>query len=310
VVEYAASSPGNTLRAQSGARPRQDGSIPVKDGSATKTSTSPSPAVVPSADVPNVEKNVLANFPPPPRKIRRRWFTLGHAVRHFVIVAVQGLFVLMEIAFILVIPIHMLLTSYGTQVVATVDQVGVNEHSTNGSDYQITYHYFFQGQLHSYQQEVALHGDSIVQTGQQVPARVMPFWGGTFSVAMVGDVNRLFIKTTAKELWFPLIANTIILWIWLGFLGDTRRVVREGTPVMGARISKRISTAGSKLPTYLITFRFKTSQGVVLTNEINASLAAYKAAQVGTAVTVLYDPARPKQSVAYELCNYEVVDLP
>lgn len=186
----------------------------------------------------------------------------------------------------------------------------MNEHSTTGSDYQITYHYFFQGQLHNYQQEVALHDDSIVQNGQQVPARVMPFWEGTFSAAMVGDVNGQFIKMTAKELWFPLIANTIILWIWLGSLGDTRRVVREGTPALGALISKRISTAGSKLPTYLTTFKFKTSQRVVLRNEINASLAAYKAAQVGTAVTVLYDPVRPKQSVGYELCNYEVVDLP
>lgn len=47
---------------------------------------------------------------------------------------------------------------------------------------------------------------------------------------------------------------------------------------------------------WYVRFKFKTSQGVELKKEIIVTFAAYKAAQVGTAVTVLYDPDLHKVS--------------
>jgi hypothetical protein len=84
-----------------------------------------------------------------------------------------------------------------------------------------------------------------------------------------------------------------------------RRLVREGTLAVGTLIDSRCFTG--KGATNYLRYQFKTADGGVLTKIISVSRAAYEAARMGMAVTVLYDPMRPKRSLAYEYCDYEVV---
>jgi hypothetical protein len=89
-----------------------------------------------------------------------------------------------------------------------------------------------------------------------------------------------------------------------------RRLVRYGTSASGTLTSRRAykSPYPTAFPSFHLSFKFKTSQGMELTQEINVALSVYRSAQIGAAATVLYDPDRPARSVVHEYCKYyEVV---
>jgi hypothetical protein len=96
-----------------------------------------------------------------------------------------------------------------------------------------------------------------------------------------------------------LFAYAIYVSPWL-----TRRLYRSGTAVRGTIASKRMTYG--KTVTRLVTFRFQTPDGRTHTGEMACagSVAEWDAAGAGDPVTVLYDPRRPKRSIAYEFGPY------
>jgi hypothetical protein len=251
------------------------------------TSTAPSPRAT--------------TFPPPPRLIRRRWHSFGHAVWVVLVRAVAAVFILTAIWIALVIPVHLIVARFGTPVVATVSDADTNN--------RIDFKFFYRGQPHSDWQELTPHDYSTVRAGQALPARTMQLWNWTMCVVVVGDADLPLIKEFAKPLLFFDGFVVIFMWVWLSLGADARRLVRGGARVIGTITHKYVSMPGYGLPARRITCKFKTSEGGEFTKTTDVCRAAYKAAQVGAAVTVIYDPARPTRSVAYEYGDYEVVPI-
>ena len=69
---------------------------------------------------------------------------------------------------------------------------------------------------------------------------------------------------------------------------------------------KRIQPGKSK--TYHISYTFDTRDGMEVNAEMKVDQPAYDFAKGGDAVTVLYDPARPKRSAIYKCIQYRALD--
>ena len=96
-----------------------------------------------------------------------------------------------------------------------------------------------------------------------------------------------------------LFAYAIYIKPWL-----TRRLDRSGTAVPGTVVSKRMSRG--KTVTRHLTFTFETPDGQRYTREMDsaAPIRQWDTARAGDPVTVLYNPRRPRRSIACEFGPY------
>jgi hypothetical protein len=86
-----------------------------------------------------------------------------------------------------------------------------------------------------------------------------------------------------------------------------RGLVRNGTATVGKVTGDRevLARQGNN-SWFLVLYTFATSDGREISAQMRISRRAYNDVEANLPVTVLYDPARPSRSVAYEFCMYEI----
>jgi hypothetical protein len=110
----------------------------------------------------------------------------------------------------------------------------------------------------------------------------------------------------------------IFLWIWGIMLSATmllmvrrvwllpRQLVRDGQAVIGRITDKKFEPAGrSKTPTLL--YQYEPADGEMVKSRMSVSRKAFAAAERGSEVVVLYDPAKPRRNLIYDVCEFEAV---
>jgi len=119
--------------------------------------------------------------------------------------------------------------------------------------------------------------------------------------------------------WISAAGLLLVALFWNGILSvfvnaawvapiRTRRLVRNGQAAPGMIMTTRLSRGRST--SYYATFRFEDpATGLEIQREmLLPGKAQYGAAHQGGAVTVLFDPLKPRRALVYELCAYRVLD--
>jgi hypothetical protein len=129
--------------------------------------------------------------------------------------------------------------------------------------------------------EPPLYHKAVIEAGGGVASHVVPiwlfglFWNGVLSV---------FVYFIYYVPW------------------RQRRLCRSGTPVVGTLISKR--AVHGKSTTYYVQYHFVASDGAPYQAKTSTDSRRYHAAIIGAPIVVLYDPTRPRRSVAYDFGPY------
>jgi hypothetical protein len=216
-------------------------------------------------------------------------------------------FILVGIWILFSIPIRIYVQSHGTAVQARVDAKRIHQAKSAVTHY-VHFLYSLNGHAHSDEQQVRSQDYERVHIGQTLPARAMELGFMTVCVTSLQHAN-----STAGALVFALFWDGFIVLFLVLLLrpqAQQRRLVREGTAVPGTIVRDRewLSQYRGRSAFYL-TFSFKTVDGQDITKEIQVPRKSYEIAVIPSPVTVLYDPARPSRSIAYEYCDYEVVPM-
>jgi hypothetical protein len=235
-----------------------------------------------------------AHLPPPPRRVRRRWWGIADWYVHFVISLFIAVCVLAGIAATLWLPMRLIVTAFGTPIVAVEGSTGAGADLKGGGDHAADYRC----------------GDQtyFAVSSESRQARAMRFGNWSMCVVQGEDVS-LAKLTGLTVLMVAILDGVVALCLWAALLPRLaqRRLVRNGAPCGGTLTSAQIGGTG-RGNIFFVAYRFTTLEGVEMTNEHNVVARALRAARAGTtAVTVLYDPRRPKLSVAYEYGSYRVV---
>jgi len=281
-----------------------DGDDPHGGGSATIIITY---GASPSASTRLPSGGSSAGLPPPPRQIRRRAWGIGKWYVSLIVSAFIAVCILAGIAATIWIPMRVAVNAFGKPVDAVQYWAGANSNLKGGSNYSIGYRVTFDGATEDQVLPASEEEFSRFQEGQRVPARALRIWNWSTFVLLDPEVNLLqltFLAVCLLLVAYGLIA--LALWATLFSRLQRRRLVRRGTACTGTLTGTRIGGAG-RGNLYYLSFQFKTPEGVEMTSESDVAFGVYSAARVGTSVTMLYDPARPKRSIAYEYCDYEVV---
>jgi hypothetical protein len=209
-------------------------------------------------------------------------------------------------------PLRLFLRACGRPVVATVNEVIVHHHRSNGDDRPaefIAYQYSLDGQIHSDLQQLISTQFDTIQKGSQISGTAFRLGSWTCSITSAADMHPLGLPAA--------IIIEALLALWAGSvlkkLGNERRLIREGTATIGTVVSRRadrIRPGSNDARRRFITFRFKTADGTEMTTEIQTySTHDYSAAEVGSDRMILYDPMKPRRNLVYEYSQYEVVPL-
>ncbi len=242
-------------------------------------------------------EDIAASFPSPPRIVRRKSGT-GCAV------AFPRLFMLphmlVGIAFALALPAHWYVNNFGTPVTARIDNVEYRVSEKGGGSYDTRYHYEFRGQRF----EESGSGNEHTRIGDIFP-------GHAANVVLFIK----FVPTPDNEdikglFFFALVWNSLMLpfyyVIWYIPIRD-RRLVQYGEATPGV-ITKLWQTTGRGAACHA-QYEYTTPAGDTITRkkrEVNTM--AYLQAREGDVITVLYNPAKPKRGLPYELSDFEIVD--
>jgi Protein of unknown function (DUF3592) len=239
-------------------------------------------------------------LPRPPRTIRRRQDAELAAVLLFFVL---GGFVCFGAFLVGRELIYWQIETQGQPLNATIDDKNVRlQSSRHGSHnaYYLRYYYTYSGQQVLAEQQVPLAAYNHTKIGEEVPTRVLRF--GSW------DVSKLDVPRADGNWIYSLILCGIFgtaAVVTAVSAARKRRLVREGAVAAGEIIGLRARRGRST--TYHARYRFTASDGTNHGKQQKVRSSVYNTLSVGTPVTVLYDPANLKRSLAYECCDYELV---
>jgi hypothetical protein len=212
-------------------------------------------------------------------------------------------FVLVGVGFTLAIPIRFYVQANGTPITAVVDGTHLSRGSKGGITYHVDFHYLLNGRSIADHQQVSKIQYDRARIGQRVAGRAMMLLKWPVCVTQIGSVAGMMAGFTV--FWDAFLVLFISLMV-VPLLRE-KRLISQGTPAAGTITGHHLIRG--KSTAYSITYRYHISDGTEINGRKMVTRTLYNSAVIGSAVTVLYDPAKPKRSVPYEFSNYEVVPL-
>jgi hypothetical protein len=239
--------------------------------------------------------NVL---PPPPRAvaINRR---SGRAL-----LAVRLLFLpymLASLFLLLLVPARLYVHSFGTPVTAVVDRIEPRTTKKGGHWYDVNLHYDFDGRRitedhDTFSNEVGQR----TRVGDAIDGRAVSVFGHVFMLRRAGDVR----STTILFLVVGIFCNGLMsIFYYLAWVLPIRRrwLAKYGQEARGRVTGRKVFYGRSAA--YTVRYTFHTADGRQIDAKSGVSAEGFKAARLDGAVTVLYNPRRPRHSLPYEFSD-------
>jgi hypothetical protein len=247
-------------------------------------------------------KQFLLEFPPTPRKVRRKSWTGGCTLTFIRVFILPH--TLIGMGMLLSIPVHLYVSNFGTPVTATIDQASSRPNSKGRMVSEVAYHYVLDG--HRYDEATSLDSKTLARMhqGDHLEGRASAFMGKALFVGPewqhMGALGLL-----GMALFWNGILSVFLYGVWYVPLRD-RWIVRSGEPAI-ATITGRKEVRG-KGTRYILSYAFTLPDGEPFTGKCDVPHPAYQQIADGTPVTVLYNPRRPRSNLAYEFCDFEIRD--
>jgi hypothetical protein len=242
-----------------------------------------------------------AVLPPPPRAVEitsRNGCGLAAIRLLFLPHMLAALFLL------LLVPARLYVHWFGTPVAAVVDRIQSRTTRKGGHWFDVDLHYDFRGQRFVEEhQTFSTEVGRQTHVGDALDGRAVTVLGHTFMLRRAADVR----STTILFAVVGVFANGLmsifyyIAWIlpirrrWLAMFGQEAR----------GKVTARKAFYG-RTAAYAVSYTFHTADGRQIKAKSSATAAGYSAARIDGDVTVLYNPRRPKHSLAYECSEFIV----
>ena len=242
--------------------------------------------------------NVL---PPPPRavEIKRR---SGRALLGMRVLFLP--YMLASLFLLLLVPVRLYVHSFGTPVTAVVDRIEPRTSKKGGHWYDVNLHYDFDGR------RIAEDHDTFsTEVGQQtrvgdaINGRAVSVLGHVFMLRRAADVR----SSTILFLVVGIFCNGLMsVFYYLAWVLPIRRrwLAKYGEEARG-KVTGRKAFYG-RGAAYTVRYSFRTADGRQINAKSGVSAEGFRAARLDGAVTVLYDPRRPRHSLPYEFSDFIV----
>jgi hypothetical protein len=136
--------------------------------------------------------------------------------------------------------------------------------------------------------------------------RLVTYLPGSRHVYYFGAVNaaRVQARQMAWTLWIlgGVTVYILVFWAYEADLKNRARLLREGVPVVGQVVFKRVIRG--KSTTYHLTYAFPAIAGASGGRQtVTVTRALFEALQVGMPLSVLVDPENPRRGLPYLLLS-------
>ncbi len=237
-------------------------------------------------------------LPPPPRRVRRRPDWQRNVTRWIALPLLGVGFLAGGYA-----TVQLAVTVLGTRVTATVDRLTtIPGDSDSGETYRATYHYVLAGHTHAGAGQVSGGLHARLTPGSAVPALAVRLPGGrAYGVVIDPGLARLYAG-------FALLWNAVMIpvAVWLYVTpARRRRLLRTGDVVAG-----QVTVVGpwdAESASAWVSYTYHPPGQPAAAGRQSYAGPPELLPHPGDAVTVVYDPARPRRSVAYEAGEFAVV---
>jgi hypothetical protein len=254
--------------------------------------------------------NTPTRLPPPPREVcggvgARLWFMRLFILPHMCVgVGLVGMFLL-----------TVLVVAFGTDTSAVVTEAHTGKTSKGRTSYHITYRYRIGEREHTKSDSVAVSTYAAVSDPgkieegvAKVRMRYIELGSLHYHLLVEGDFAWKPFSLLFAVLFWNGIVSIFVYAAWVAPIRN-RWLVRHGAATVGKIVSRRM--VRGKGTSYYATFTFRepaSGQEFKRVMRLPGELK-YEVAQEGRAVTVVYDPSKPKRSLVYELSGCRVADV-
>ncbi|MFL5341449.1 MAG: DUF3592 domain-containing protein [Gemmataceae bacterium] len=254
------------------------------------------------------------DLPPPPRQLRRRsavgcgvvvgrWFLRLFITPHCIV----GIGLIFNVLYI---PLVLL---FGTDLPGRVTDHKTYQ-SKGTTHYQVTYSYPVNEIDYIRVLDVNSEQYASLEVGQPFPVRVLPAWPRMHPQPLGPD--NPWRNMTGMLLLVFFWNGILSIFVWLAWVAPwrLRQLVKYGSAVTGHVFAKE--TRRGKGTTYFVRYNYVVPpeesadpfvKGQSCEGRMDVTIEDFKAAEEGQAVTVLYDPRKPKRSLIYDFAEYEAV---
>jgi len=255
--------------------------------------------------------NRIAKFPPPPRSVERpygggctlllmRLFMLPHSV--------------VGVVMLLSIPVFGYVKYFGTPVTAIVDQTQTGLSRRGKLQEQIFYHYDLDGRRYDKQWWSRRQTFQQTHVGTQYNGRASVLMGHVFVVGpVIGTLGNSLLGLIAIALFWNAILSVFIYVLWFKPIHDYL-IVKFGVAAMAnvtGGYQRFINTyrRGSRGTGVFsrLTYSFTAPNGHQYSGRCNVPPSHYQAMPEGAPVLVFYLPYYPRWNLAYNYCDFAVV---
>jgi hypothetical protein len=241
------------------------------------------------------------------RRVRMRpgqgcsiWFVRLFILPH----TLAGLF------FLFAMPASVVWAVFGTDHTASAERLWATTSSKGRTMYHVAYGYDETPAGPRHSSDATVSADTY-QRLQKVPkgsrtvrVRALGFEPPLFYEAVIEGRGGVW-KQVAPIWLFGLFWNGgISVFVYLIYYVPwrQRRLCRSGTPIVGQVVSKRV--VRGKSSAYYVRYRFRTPEGGTYEAETSTDKHRYDAVVLDAPAVILYDPVRPRCSVAYDFGLY------
>ncbi len=194
---------------------------------------------------------------------------------------------------------------FGASLPATVTRRHSGRSGKGGTIYIIDYSYDG-GRIGD--QDVSLSHYQRLSPGTKVAVKSMAIAGRSFSL-LVDPIGPTLHLLGFFALFNVLWNGIMFLFVYSLLILPSRRkwLVQNGVAASG-RVTRKVRLSGRNGKTYTVKYQYIAANGSTYSGEIPVVSAAYQGIIESQELHVLYDPAKPKRSVAYELADYVCLD--
>jgi hypothetical protein len=230
----------------------------------------------------------------PPRVVRTKWRLSWAVFGYILVMAIPGWLGGMS-------AVQLYVLTHGTPIQAMVESSRTTMHRDN-TDFRVSYGYELDGQAHHDEQKVDFQTYQNARLGQKVAGRATNLWGHYFSETELSDVHYDAMEGIGAS---GLAVAMMLLMPW-SIWRRNKRVVESGLAATGT-ITRKWTTYGRSSLNYRLAYAFDPKDGESVAGRKLVNRWVYNANHEGHAITVIYDPGRPRRHVVYEFSNFEVV---
>jgi hypothetical protein len=207
---------------------------------------------------------------------------------------------------LLAVPTRWYVYHHGTHVQAKIHKLERRTSKKGGDYYVVGFDYQLNGRRYSEEFD-SISADEGMRTkiGDTIDGHAASVFGHAEFLKSSLDINDDVLRLGLWSLGWNGLLSVFVYLLWIHPIRQ-RLLVRNGDTASGT-ITRRTETRG-KGTTYTLWYSFRTRFGEDIETKANVSQVDYRDAFEGAAVTVIYDPGRPKRSVPYEYSDFLVFD--